>query len=293
MKKCLSKLGILALWACAYNGFSQCPIPNKDFSDYWIVSILTNGADTFDPAGWTSTWVTGENAFNYFESGLFPAPGSTSQYDAVEFYLQGPLTETGIRTLEPIVCSNFPTSVSGHFKHLGQGSDTLFFSLDFSDVDAWGDTTKETVTAQLVCNTLVNTGFQSFEIQMPSPHLNIFTQIDTLEVYYKSVSFDPGSFILDDLDFGYTSSVQENEWTQSIRISPTITRQSIQVSLPMSLPGLQIELIDATGKRLETKRFNTAETLDLDLEDKANGVYFLRCSHPKEQIYFTRKIIKM
>lgn len=46
MKKHLFKLGILALWACAYNGFSQCPIPNKDFkksSD--CLYSLTNGAE--------------------------------------------------------------------------------------------------------------------------------------------------------------------------------------------------------------------------------------------------------
>ena len=293
MKKCLYALVLLIVLGNTSFSLAQCPVPNKDFNGYWIVSTLINFADTYDPAEWTSTRITGENAFNYFESGLFPAPGTTSQMDAVEFYLQGPLVETGIRTLNPIVCSNFPTSVTGHFKHLGTGSDTLFFTIDVSDVDVWGDTTKEVLTAELVCNTLISNAFQSFEIPMPLPHLSVYTQIDTLEIAYRSVSFDPGSFILDDLDFGYTSSVHENKWAQSIRVSPTITHQNIEIGLPKPLPGLEINLVDAIGRTLISKRFNAEEALSLDLGELAAGVYFIQCNHPKEQIHLTRKVVKM
>lgn len=61
----------------------------------------------------------------------------------------------GIRTLGPIVCSNFPHERIGAFKHLGQGSDTLFFLALLFGSRRLGRHDEETVTAQLVCNTLV------------------------------------------------------------------------------------------------------------------------------------------
>ncbi len=292
MKKHFYILILLALLGNIQASFSQCLIPNKDFSGYWLVVLYANGAESFDPEDWLNNWESFQNPGSY--KGVYTYQGSTGPYDAVQFYLGGPNREVGIITYHPIFCTNFPTSVTGHFKHLlGDGSDTLLFKIHLSEVDVWGDTTREVPTAELISSTDISSAFQPFEISMPLPHLNTFTQIDSIEVTFKSKSLNPGSFILDDLDFGYTISSQESGLAQRIRISPTITDQNIHISLPAPMPGLQITLVDTRGSVVFSTAFNAEETLDLNLESLAAGVYFIQGNCPKEQIHFTRKFVKI
>jgi hypothetical protein len=274
--------------------FSQCTILNKDFTDVWIVGTLVNFADVFDPADWYSTQTTSLNAATYFESGLYPAPGSTSGTDAVEFNLSGSPRETGIQTLVPIVCSNYPQSIKASIKHTGVGSDTLYFYSHYSTIDDWGDTTREIITAALICSTPISSDFQDFEIPVQLPHLDVYTQIDTFRIIYKSVSANPGIFVLDKVDFSYTTSSHDyQEWLPNIKISPTITRQYAHISIPAPIPDLQVSLIDIIGVTVWSNNCDTQGEIDIDLSRLEDGIYYVSVKHPDGHARVVKKLVKI
>lgn len=292
MKRNVRTLIFCALLGYASVSSAQCPIPNRDFSQYWISSILFNMAHMFDPGDWACTWLTGQNAVNYYESGLYPA-GST--LGAVEFNLSGLPTETGIRSLEPIVCSDFPTRISGAFRHTGQGSDTLYFSLHFSAIDPIsGSTIRETSAAVLISNTDMGSSFQNFDIPIQQPSLNIYTQIDSLKIVYKSVAAAPGIFYLDEVDFGYTSSTHEGrQKTSNIQVLPSITPQFAQIVLPTSSADWQINIVNTTGTTVRSIHNEVSEAVDLDFTGLINGLYYVICKQANGGTVYVGKVVKI
>lgn len=291
------KHNIRTLIFCTLLGYAsvssaQCPIPNSDFSKYWISSTLFNMAEMFDPGDWACTWITGQNAVNYYESGLYPA-GST--FGSVEFNLSGPPTETGIRSLEPIGCSDFPTRITGAFRHTGQGSDTLYFSLHFSAIDPIsGSTIRETSTAALINSTDMGSSFQTFDIPIHQPSLSIYTQIDSLKIVYKSVAADPGIFYLDEVDFRYTSSTFEGpQKISNIQILPSITPQFAQIVLPTSSSDWQINIVNTTGATVRSLQSEVSEAVGLDLTDLTNGIYYVICKPADGKAVYVGKVVKI
>lgn len=278
---------------CFSTSSAQCPIPNKDFTGYWIAATLINFGDIFDPEDWASTAVTGQNALNYGYSGLYPAHGAVSISDAVEFDLSGAPTETGIRTLAPIVCSDFPTHITGRFKHTGIESDTLYFSLFYTALDVIsGDTIREINKALLVCNTQINSTFQSFDIPIALPHLNIYSQIDTIEIAYKSRSFNPGIFYLDAVDFGYASSTHNSpEAYRNLKIFPSITAQNARIELPAV--NMQINVVNAIGTSLLSMQSAGAKSIDLDLGGLASGLYYVIGKPENGSEVYVGKVMKL
>lgn len=269
---------------------AQCPIPNKDFDGYWIASTLINFSELFDPQDWSCTRVTGENAINFYESGLYPAPASIGG-TAVEFNLEGPPVETGIWTLKPIVCTQFPQQITGRFKHSGTTSDTLYFILNYSTVDgAGGDTIREIRRAALVCQNHVMSAFQEFSIPVELPHLNVYTQIDTLQIVYKNQSANPGIYYLDMVDFGYTTAANTAHLVENLCITPNITSNSATVVLPES--GFDLRLIGPSGQVIRSEKAVPGTRYELDLSALPAGLYYVTASDADQGVRMAGKLLK-
>jgi hypothetical protein len=89
----------------------------------------------------------------------------------------------------------------------------------------------------------------------------------------------------------YTTSLSVVENIEnSISIYPNPTQNNINVKFEETISNASYRLIDVAGREVVTSTLNGVSSLNLDLSNQNNGVYFLMINIEGEVI--TKKIIK-
>lgn len=289
MKQLLLLFGLLGTSTIAQ---SQCELPNAGFSEGWIHSLYINWSDSYDAIGWSCTPVTSYYSYNYYSIGILPATGSEGLFSAVEFNLDGIQDEAGIYTTQvPILCSTIPDRIRGHFKHTGVHRDSLSFSIFLMEINDWGDTTREVLTAHLVSEENQVANFKAFDIPIPAPHTEVFTQIDSFVIWYRSTYDLAGVFTLDDIEFGFTSATAEPE-AMHVNISPTLTDGPLLLQSNNPEQTVQVSLRDMNGRLLQSRIWDAATRLQLDLSALPKGVYLVQGTGSSGRALFARRVMK-
>jgi hypothetical protein len=287
-------LALILLILLSPKTHTQCTIPNHDFSGPWIHSLYINWSESYDPDSWYPTWITSYNAYNYFTPGIFPAVGTTSTLDAVEFNLEGVPNVVGIKSKEPILCSQIPKYVLGKFKHQGNSSDTLHFSMYLSTLDAFGDTIREVLTTPLIANSDVGPEYQDFSLGFSLPQHSGYSQIDSLVIEFKSVANNPGKFFLDEVRFKLTSvAATTPSLSQTVQVTPTLAQGIICIKIQDLTSDWQVALIGVDGRVFLTKQCGRSQEVDLELFNLPKGVYFIMCMDYSGQIFYTKRVVKI
>ena len=99
----------------------------------------------------------------------------------------------------------------------------------------------------------------------------------------------PKYFCMDNLTYTTSLSVVENI-ENSISIYPNPTQNNINVKFEETINNASYRLIDVAGREVVTSTLNGVSSLNLDLSNQNNGVYFLMINIEGEVI--TKKIIK-
>jgi hypothetical protein len=273
---------------------TQCTIPNHDFSGPWIHSLYINWSESYDPDSWHPTWITSYNAYNYFTPGIFPAVGTTSTLDAVEFNLEGVPNVVGIKSKEPILCSQIPKYVLGKFKHQGNSSDTLHFSMYLSTLDAFGDTIREVLTTPLIANSDVGPEYQDFSLGFSLPQHSGYSQIDSLVIEFKSVANNPGKFFLDEVRFKLASvDATIPSLSHLVQVNPTIVQGTFRVNIQEPIADWQVDIIAVDGRVVLTKQCGSSMDVDFEMSNFSNGMYFVQCKDSNGQVFCTKRVVKI
>ncbi len=94
---------------------------------------------------------------------------------------------------------------------------------------------------------------------------------------------------------GLVSTVEIIRPDKNIRIypNPTTGPTFIELQPGFNKDGLQIEILDVSGRRLFTKEFpeESPETLSLDLTGFDKGIYFVKITNRKNQM-ITKKLLR-
>ena len=99
----------------------------------------------------------------------------------------------------------------------------------------------------------------------------------------------PKYFCMDDLTYSTSVSVIEN-FENSISIYPNPTQNNINVNFEETINNASYRLVDVAGREVVSSSINGVCSLNLDLSNHNNGVYFLMINIEGEVI--TKKIIK-
>ena len=128
-------------------------------------------------------------------------------------------------------------------------------------------------------------------------YLDLTPLNENLSLSFKLSSSDTGSFgmntpayfCIDSLVYDGTTSVKELN-KNSISLYPNPTNNFVKVSLGEELQEVLFQLIDVTGKVIESTKIPETSQFQIDLTSYNKGIYFLRIQGGNK--VFTNRIIK-
>lgn len=109
--------------------------------------------------------------------------------------------------------------------------------------------------------------------------------------YFETTDFDPGAGVQSqtgtgiDVQSAYVLklsypivSIENYDFTKNSKVHPNPTRQQVSIELPTFSNQVQVIVLDASGRHLQTQNFESAQNIKFPMEHPA-GIYFLEISY--------------